>query len=188
MKNRLIFTILFSLAYALARYAWFSDVAAIHIPTYLVNKAIAVVAVFFVFYAALDHKQGRHDRSREWGRLAMQAAFVHVLLSLAILKPGYFETFFGDERLNLRGELVVLFGALAAYVFWIIPRYAGQEKVMSVLKWLGCLLLLFHLLSVGLFKWIRPAEWPGYMPPISLISAVLILGALIAFFIKPKKA
>ena len=95
MKNRLIFTILFSLAYALARYAWFSDVAAIHIPTYLVNKAIAVVAVFFVFYAALDHKQGRHDRSREWGRLAMQAAFVHVLLSLAILKPGYFETFFG---------------------------------------------------------------------------------------------
>ena len=55
---------------------------------------------------------------------------------------------------------------------------------MYPLKWLGCLLRLVHLLSVGLFKWICPAEWPGYMPPMSWISAVLILGALIAFFIK----
>ena len=83
--------------------------------------------------------------------------------------------------MNLRGELVILFGALAAYFFWIIPRYADRPVLMNRLKLVACLCILIHLIPMGIPKWYSVDTWPGHLPPMSLISGVVVIISIVFY-------
>ena len=185
MTKTVIQTFVAAFAYALVRYAWFHGTDPVQIPVYLVNKALSVAAVCFLLYAAFHYSRGNRERSKEWGRIALHAAVVHIVLSLAILKPSYFPDFFGAERMSLKGELMVFFGAVGIYLFWIIPRYADRPQVMLRLKRASCFMILLHLVSMGIPKWIQITNWPGYLPNMSLLSALVVIAALSYYSKKP---
>ena len=106
------------------------------------------------------------------------ASLVHILLSLVLLSSGYFAKFFSDGKMNLRGECMLLFGVLSAFLFMLSAKKAAPRRTW-LLTLAGSLGLLLHLLFRGAPGWPNVAGWYGHMPPISLLGFLLAVAATI---------
>lgn len=181
MTRPILLTLALCIGYALLRYVGLGDTAAASIPTYVVNKAVALASVVFLLSAGLAHRRGDHDALRAWGTIATHAAAAHVLLSVAAYSAAYYPAFFADGRMSARGEWVVLTGTVAAWTFWLIRRNRSERVTRRWLQLLSAAVVGGHLFAVGSGGWLAPSGWPGTLPPISLISFVLSFLALAAF-------
>lgn len=205
----IIFLVVF--AYAVIRYNVIKGTPWIELPLFISNKAISLSAVVFI---ALSYALG--SLARFWpktfvpmlgtrkflGLLGFGLASIHGLISLLIFTPAYYPKFFlASGKLNLVGELSVLFGVLAFFVFASvavssIPAVAksmepGRWLAMQRVGYLGLILVFFHVFVMGLEGWLKPAGWPGGLLPISLVAAIVIAFALlikIVAVVFPKKA
>lgn len=170
-----------SLTYTIFRYVIFGPETPYQIPLFLMNKAVSIVATFAFLFAAWAHWKADHANLVAWGRVAMHAAGLHILLSLCLLSPGYYAKFFAGERMNLVGEISMYFGALTAYAFYLINRYKAKERLCLMLSIFAGAMLLGHLIAMGWGGWMKPWDWHGGLPPISLVTAVGALAALLVF-------
>ncbi len=173
----LIFTAAFT--YAIARYGIFGPVPLAQWPTYITNKAIAVFAVATLALSAYNYLQARYDCSKAQGRLVWHAALIHSAMSLALLNEDYYPAFFSIKGMNGNGELAVIFGVFCTYALWQVSHHIGLNH--HRFKRLACALALLHLLPMAP-NWIKIGSWYGSMPPLSLISALLTLTALILYW------
>jgi len=164
---------MFSLGYAISRYLLLGDVAFTQLPVFIANKAIALFALLLLFASSLAHQRGQKLNARRLGHGAWHAGLVHLGLSLAIFSPAYYDNFFDQQQLSLAGELLVLFGVLAGYLFWRLSE--AQSHRLIWLKLALYSLLAGHLLPMG-GSWLSPSLWPGGLPPISLLAFALLLG------------
>ena len=107
---------------------------------------------------------------------------IHVLLSLMLMQPGYFPKLYSGPRLHFWAELALLCGALALG-FWQSPL---PRSVVSRhrAQWLGAALSLAHVTCIGAPGWLKPETWPGNMPPITLICALLTVLALLGLRVR----
>jgi hypothetical protein len=164
-------------AYAVARYVAWTPENLEHLPALVLNKAIAMGAAL-CFAAALRQqwrRQRGHDDGTEpatWFRAGMGAVVAHVPLSLAILRPAYFQDFFAGERLSLTGEAIFLFGALTAAGVYLLGRTAWSERQRWWLSLATMSALLTHVLVMGAARGLNIERHHGYLPPMWLASAV----------------
>lgn len=197
-------------AYAVIRYNVIKGVPWVELPLYISNKAISLSAVMFI---ALSYALGSLARfwpktfvpalnmRKFFGLLGFGLAALHGLISLLIFTPAYYPKFFLETgKLNLVGELSMLFGVLAFFVFALvaISSIPAVAKSMEPERWLamqrigyfGLVLVFFHVFSMGLEGWLKPSGWPGGLLPISLVAASVIALALlvkIAAIVSPKE-
>ena len=174
--------------YSLIRYTLFAQVAPMHIPVYLLNKSVSMAAAIFLLAAAWNRANGNAEKMRFWGAASFHAALVHVLLSLSILNSAYFPKFFNTDKMNLTGELSILFGVLAAYCYICIRIGNPARKGSGNLQLLSSLFLAGHLIVMGYAGWRTVSGWPGFMPPISLISFICAFLSLLLFWSSQKRA
>jgi hypothetical protein len=179
--NQFLTAFLFTAAYAVIRYAGFGHVALIHVPVYIMNKAISMTAVEALFMAALGVMRSDKDAVRFWTDVCSQLVFVHVFLSLGILSKGYFASYFEGDKMSLTGEVVLLMGALAVYCFWRLKAAAIKPALRRMLTLLACILVSVHLFAMGFDGWLHVEKWNGGMPPITLLSFLLVISSLIVF-------
>jgi len=186
--------LLTAFAYAIIRYNVIKGVPLEHLPLYISNKAISFSAVVFI---ALSYALGSLARfwpkvfvpelgaRKFFGLLGFGLAALHSFISLLTFSPAYYPKFFlVGGKLNLVGELSMLFGILAFFVFLTvaltsIPSIANSMESLSWLKvqrlgYFGLLLVFFHVLTMGFEGWLKPAGWPGGLWPISLVAAIVI--------------
>jgi DMSO/TMAO reductase YedYZ heme-binding membrane subunit len=114
---------------------------------------------------------------------------VHATLSLAILSPDYFPKFFEDRKLSFAGELSMLCGVVAlwCYVLPVMATLPQTRQALGAHRWrryqqlgyAGLVLVIVHLAFMGFPQWFSPSEWPGYMPPITMLGAALALAPLV---------
>jgi len=180
---RILLTCIAVLGYAVLRYVGFGDVSPVQVPVYILNKALAVASVVFLLYAGVDHRAGLAADSRRWGRASLHAAFVHVLLSLAILRPAYFPKFFDQSGvLNFVGSSVIAFGVVVSWLFVLLTRHrvARLPSLRQRVIFTSGICLLGHLLPMGIAggSWLKVDKWPGGLPPLSMISFLVILFAM----------
>ena len=175
-----------TVVYTVARYIVFGPVSAIHMPVYLFNKAVSMAAVVCLFFVSHSYLKSREEGVRFWGRAFLHSVFMHVLLSLAILSREYYPKFFGLEKMNLCGELSVLFGVCATYPYLLIQYKCVAQKQMHLSQVLIAVFVAVHLFVMGINGWITIDKWHGHLPPISLISFVLALLACL-FFLWPTR-
>ncbi|MGH1371300.1 MAG: hypothetical protein ACRBBW_04635 [Cellvibrionaceae bacterium] len=168
-----------ALAYAIARYGIFGPVPMSQWPTYILNKAIAVFAVATLALSAYNYLKARYRCSKAQGRLVWHAALIHSAMSLALLSEDYYPGFFSIKGMNGNGELAVVFGVLCTYALWQVSHHTGLNH--HRFKRLVCALALLHLLPMSP-NWIKLSSWHGSMPPLSLLSAVITLTALILYW------
>lgn len=186
-------------AYAIIRYNILKGVAWEQLPLFISNKAISLSAVVFI---ALSYALG--SLARFWpqtfvpalslrkflGLFGFGLAALHGLISLLIFTPAYYPKFFLDSgKLNLVGELSMLFGVLAFFVFTIVAliSFPAIAKSMDTERWLrvqrigylGLVLVFLHVFTMGIEGWLKPAGWPGGLLPISLVAAIVIALALL---------
>lgn len=189
-----------TLLYAILRYHIAKQVPWEHLPLFILNKAISFAAVVFVACSYLIGRVFRwydHDLKRKrllikfCGLAGFSLATIHVLFSVCLLNPAYFQKFYTTEaRLNLVGELGLAFGIISLWALAIpaISTFPTMPKALGGKRWkraqhmgyLSLLLVVGHLFVFGVKGWLIPTTWPWYMPPISLLALVVAMVPLLA--------
>ena len=188
-KTTLI-TFLLSFIYAIIRYNIFKGVLWIHLPLYILNKAISLTSILLLSVSYFSRifrpfSKFRKDYSRVmfvW--VALVFAFLHSFISVLLMRPATYPQLFRDSQLNLTGEASLLLGILTLVAMLGMGGYSFYKKINNSLpikhpffQFLknGILYLIGgHVLILGLNTWLKPKDWPGYMLPISLISFLAV--------------
>jgi len=194
-----------SFGYAVLRYTVFGPVEADHLPAFLANKAISVAALVLIVLAMSASVVARWSPASAWlkkdrrqlGMTGFALAGLHALLSVVLLTPAYFDKLFlaGTHRLTLAAEVCVLLGCIALTVLvWQsriqnTPGVAVDPVASTRRRRIGTAVLactLGHVFFLGAAGWLRPHDWFGHLPPISLISAgIALLGLVGALWPRP---
>ena len=184
--------------YAIVRYHIFKGVPWDQFPLYISNKAIALSAVILIVISYTlgslatfwPHLFERTLYARKFfGLTGFGLASLHSLISLVIFNAAYYPKFFETTgKLNLTGELSLLFGVLSFAVFSLVaitsvPSIAeslGHERwhKFQHLGYWGVAATAGHVFVMGFSGWLDTASWPGKLLPISLIAFTLALAAL----------
>ena len=170
----------FSTLYAVARYNHFGDVSTQNIPVYILNKSISVSSVVFLLLAGWHHTRGNDLVAKFWGTNSLHFAMLHIVLSFVLLSESYYPKLYNDGMMNLNGEACVLFGVLAAYLY-VLLAIRSSRNFFVMFKCLAAGAICLHLFFMGYFNWFTTTDWPGQLPPISLISFLIGIAALVMY-------
>jgi hypothetical protein len=177
-----------SVVYATARYNIFKGVPWNDWPTYTLNKALGLSALLLLVFSVIRKRSAEgHSNGRTLG-MASVFASMHVLLSLTLLSPAYYETLFLRGKLTGAAGLSMVLGAAAAAVMAAGKRTHGAQDAKGGVRNLAILAFVvgIHATLQGIAGWFVPSKWPGLMPPITLISFLLGLAA-VAIALSPRR-
>ena len=181
-----------SVVYSAIRYVVFAPKNLENLPVFVVNKGVSMAAALcfaFGFWAQLRKFRGKSPAvaPADWFRAGVFGAIWHIPMSLAILRPGYFKEFFAkaadgsvphDARMSFEGELVFMFGGLAAAGVFLLLR----PQWNAVTRWwlsLGTMGVLFaHVVAMGYCRGLNINKTHAYLPPMWFLSAIGIALAL----------
>lgn len=160
-----------STLYATVRYNVFKGVPWSDWPHVIGNKILAIASLLLIATAVWRLRQRRQPIRNLMG-LGSALAVAHSLLSVALLDPIYFEKFYVAAKLSLPAGASLLAGSVAMALLLsgkgrpgsLAPRASGPE--LGLIAFLsGC-----HAALPSTAGWFDPFNWPGGMPPITLIS------------------
>ncbi len=182
LQNKIMFKILLlSLLYSVFRYNIFNNVSWQDLPLYVFNKAIALSIILLLFYNQISDQREKHVVDTGIGITLLVIA--HITMSIILQSPEYYIKFYIGQKLNLTGSLSLLFGILAflLFCFTILVSFIKSNDTFTQnrgniekIKISTLFLIGFHLFVMGINGWLEPSTWPGYMPPISLVSFIFI--------------
>jgi len=111
---------------------------------------------------------------------------IHALMSLLLFSPASYGQFFDENMtLTLTAGLSMFAGIAAFVVLWGFnlafktnlredKAFIGFITSRKFLLW-AMLLGAAHLFFMGYSGWLKPADWHGGLPPISLVAFMLFL-------------
>ena len=181
-------------AYAYTRYVHFGPIAVDRIPLYVSNKMISWSSVVLLCLSLGIGPLGCLVRPiARWrpyrmmfGLTGVWLATLHIVVSLPIFNMFYYTGFFNfDGTLKMTTELSMLAGALA-WCGLLIPLVSSLPSVKSSLSttnWQRLQTIGFyalfpifgHIAWLGWDGWFLPASWFGDLPPITLLSCLVIM-------------
>jgi len=172
--------LLISLCYAIVRYVVVGSYSPAQIPLFIANKAISVAGLVMIGLAALA--RGPHRKS--YGTTGFLLTLLHVVMTLSMLNPTYFGKLFrANGFLEGRAEVSLLAGAVGTIVLYVLsttpPRVDSTQSLIPRAGRFVLVLSALHVLALGYPMWGTPAAWPGWMPPITMLSFLLAVGFLV---------
>ena len=197
------------MGYAIIRYHVFGGVDWIHLPLYTTNKAFALSGLFLLILSSFStylENSGKswlrmiHMNRGMLGFSSLVIINIHVLISLIIIRPSYFEKFFSpDGKMYLTGELSLLTGGVGLIMLWLTNRYFSfngpsrntdpVRKYFRQIISLSIVMTALHVAVMGYESWTEISDWHGHLPPITLISFLLtVLWLPGYYFLKSPKA
>ena len=199
-------TIVMSIGYSVLRYNIMGDVSWEDVPFYILNKGISLSALILLSLnfslgplrrLNVPVNQKLLDARISLGIIGFILAFTHLVMSIAILNPAYLPSFFYDGGLlNARGSLSLLGGVLSIVFLCIYyanlkPGVNGQYKIIAVVTSREVILSILFFMGIHLFfvsypGWLTVHEWHGGLPPISLISFIVLLVCFVINFLGRK--
>jgi predicted dinucleotide-binding enzyme len=135
---------------------------------------------------------------KQVGILALYFVYLHACLMLLIFGNEYFGFLLNDPHGKMRwtGEASMLFGIIS-FSFFSIVGIASLPSVGAVMNkaqallvfgplvWLGLMTALAHIMILGVESWSEKDEnlmaWPGDMPPVTVMAALV---PLLVLFLK----
>ncbi|HEY5653144.1 MAG TPA: hypothetical protein VIR63_02100 [Pontiella sp.] len=178
MGKKLITILVLTFAYSLLRYVVFGPVDLIHTPVYLLNKSVSMTSVICLFLSLRYFGKRNPAGAKYFGIASFHTASAHILLSLSILSAAYYPKFFHVDKMNLVGELTMMFGVVAAYLYLFICPVRQGAAFPVIYQIVAVLMIGGHLVSMGLKGWLAVSQWYGGLPPISLISFIFLVACL----------
>ena len=205
-----LFALFISLGYSVLRYIIIKGVEIENMPLYISNKAIALASVILIGISFLLGPLTRFWPKifaskiylrKYFGLSGFFLASVHIIISLILFNAAYYPKFFAESgKLNLTGELSMLFGVIAFFIFIMVSISSISSIVNSMdknkwlriqrLGYLAFALVGLHVFVMGVEGWFKPNTWPGGLLPISLIAFIIIMLVLcirLIVIIFPKK-
>lgn len=179
--------LIFATLYAVIRYNIYSEVPWNEFPLYVLNKIISFSAIILLSFTIIFRKRENPSFCKKVLKYSKALILIHVLVSLIIFSSSYYPKLFEADKVNLIGQFTILAGIASLFQLNNLRYYklSRIEKSISILKRNGSEFLLIvlslHLIIMGFSGWIKTHNWPGGLPPISLLSFIVVL---IPFFIK----
>ncbi len=170
-KYLILFTIYFFTAfYTIVRYHLFGGVLWKDLPVFTLNK-IVIFSAMITSIVLLNDNITQQEKRFFYKTIYISVA-LHLLLSLQVLKPYYLKDFFDAKGgYSFWGNWSLLWGILAAMIFFL----GKKTNILS-----GFFVQFFfifvglHLIFIGFNSWIEPSMWYGGMPPVTLLSFLII--------------
>lgn len=192
-----------AIAYAVLRYHVAGPVPWKDFPFFILNKGISLAA--FVLIACnfgfgplrnvgVPVPESWLAARKAVGMTGFLLVLVHALMSFLLFKPAVYGNFFSqDGTLTLFAGLSMLTGVLAFVVLWAynlsFQTFLREDKAfISFITSRRFLLVAFilggaHLLFMGYAGWMKPGDWHGGLPPISLVAfAVFAMAYIVNLF------
>jgi len=188
MTKKVILLFALCMVYTFLRYVYFGPKSPENIPLYLMNKAVSMGSVIALLMAAISYYKKEGLLTRDWGKVSLHSAFLHVFMSFPLITPEYYAVFYGHAdhgKMDHVGELVLLFGTLAAYFYYMVHKSKPGSNHMRVLKICASCLVAAHIFELGAGGWLNVAGWHGSLPPITLITTIAALAAMALYTITP---
>ena len=176
----MVIVLVLTTVYAVVRYNFFGDVSTENIPTYILNKSISLSTVVFLLLSSWQHAQGNKPVAKFWGTSSLHFAMVHIAISVVLLSESYYPKLYSAGMMNLNGETCILFGVLAGY-FYVLLSMRGRRHLSLLIKCLAAGAICLHVFFMGYFNWFNTTNWPGHLPPISLISFLIGIAPLVIY-------
>jgi len=176
-----------SFCYVLLRYVVFGSVSVAQIPVYLTNKSISLSAVIFLLIAAQRFKSNNRESGASWGKAALSTSLLHILLSLSIFSESYYDKLFSEAKLTWQGEMMILSGVMAIFLFIQSKRDTISEYRCRIFCLLASAAIGSHLFFMGYSGWFTPDTWYGGMPPVSLVSFLVCVLAVVHYLFPAKE-
>jgi len=190
---------LLSIAYTILRYHIVGNTSWSQFPVYILNKGLSLtgfilLAINFSLSPLNNIGTGISDR---WlsirpalGVSSFLLIFTHLFLSLILLNPANYQKFFLENgALTTNGGLSMLAGVIAFITLWIYTisfqtflkedkafiKFITSRKVILI----AMVFTAAHFFFMGYQGWLTPQNWPGGLPPITLISFVIFIVAYV---------
>ena len=179
--KKTILILLLAGIYACTRYIIFGEIYWIHIPTIILNKVIAVAAVFTLLISAFGYLNNNKQTARDWGIVSFHLAAYHVVLTLIVLSPENYGMFYWQKQLNLTGEIVMSSGLFGMYCYVMLLFSKHGTPQMALYKLLMTFSIMVHLFVYAFNGWLKPWQWNGYIPPISLLSFIFVAATFVIY-------
>lgn len=189
--TRIILFIFFgSTLYATFRYNIFKGVPWTDWPLYVLNKSFAVSALILLVLAIFRYRNNQPKSNKQILNASKFFLILHILISTSLLSPVYYAKFFADAKLTLPVSISILLGAIATALYIRNSFSTGlEERHNEKIKYLTSISLFvgFHAGIQGYQGWFSPNTWPGFLPPITLISFLLGISALLIRLLSKNK-
>jgi len=195
--------LILSISYAVLRYHLAGAVPWKDFPFFILNKGLSLAA--FVLIACnfgfgplrnvgVPVPDSWLAARKAVGMTGFLLVLIHALMSFLLFKPAVYANFFAaDGTLTLLAGLSMLAGVLAFVVLWAynlsFQTFLREDKAfISFITSRRFLLVAFilggaHLLFMGYAGWMKPGDWHGGLPPISLVAfAVFAMAYIVNLF------
>jgi DMSO/TMAO reductase YedYZ heme-binding membrane subunit len=197
------YTMSLAIAYAVVRYHIAGGVPWNDFPLFILNKGVGLGAFVLL---TLNYSLGPARNlglpvSQRWlnarkalGMSGFLFVLMHTLMSFMLFSPAVFGKFFEtDGTLTGVAGISMLAGVLGFVVLWgynlSFQTHLNEDKAfigfITSRRFLIWALLLggVHLLFMGYSGWLKPVDWHGGLPPISLVAFVFFfVGYLLNLF------
>jgi hypothetical protein len=175
-----ILSFLISAIYATIRYHVLKGVSWSDWPVFTLNKVFGVSSLLLLAIAIARYKFRPVLSNSKILYLSGLYGGVHILLSCVLLDPAYYDKFFLQGKLTGIAGCSMLSGAVAAVLF--ISK-AGRKKDLQINQITRSLAVIcgitgMHVAFQGFQSWLTPGDWPGFIPPLTLISFLTCIVAL----------
>lgn len=167
----------FSFFYAFIRYNLFGGIPFSDIPLFILNKAVSFSGTIFLLQAVLLQSKQKSEAAYFF-QVFDFLILLHILFSFTILSPQYFPKLFNEQKLSVLAALALGFGALA--FAYLKSNFFKKNRALVLV------FVALHLLFLGGKGWTTPANWYAYMPPITLLS-FLVITATLFLYLKNRK-
>jgi DMSO/TMAO reductase YedYZ heme-binding membrane subunit len=184
MALRLTLFVAAALLYAVARYNVFGGVSGS--PVWVLNKAVSLVGLGAI---AASYCTRRPGWPRRLGIVGAAITALHIAMSLAVFDAAHYPKILRADGWTPAG-IVSIGAAIAATLVLLVPLWATHPRVRERLGeacWrrvqrLGLFVLALsaiHVAAIGYSGWASASGWPGFLPPITLISAAIAMWPLV---------
>mgnify|MGYP001825404350 FL=1 len=191
----ILWTLIFSVGYAILRYHVAGTTPWKDFPFFIFNKAISMSAFILLTFnfafgplknLGVNVSNGLLRSRRIVGIVGFIQVFVHVIMSFMIFNPQVFSRFFLENgTMNLITGISMVTGVFAFIFLWMynVSFNSQFRKDKDLLRWINSRKVLLtamflagaHLFFMGYEGWMKPAKWYWGLPPISLVSFTFFL-------------
>lgn len=173
------FILAVTLAYAVFRYHVFKGVAWGQLPFYTLNKAVSWSALTLLAVAVRGAVRNDEPLAEQpLLRPALVMMSWHMISSLALLATGAYPAFLVGGHLSASAGASLALGVVGA----LAAQTGLRARTSTALAVVLAAAAATHAGLLGMSSWLSPKSWPGRMPPITLLSAMVGVVALTSAF------